>query len=194
MLRVIVIALLLAPALFSQLLPGRVMQFPPQLKQYLELTDTQVNAISQAYTTFQTFQSGKIQRMAQVQLELSQETAKSTIDPMALGVRYAELEAIRRELNAEQGKVAAQIQGTLTPAQKTKLQSLQQAIQLQPVICEAQAFLLLGGTLPVPAVPILTTSNRWFDTTTFTLPAIGCGAGIRTGDFAGFPTGPVPQP
>jgi Spy/CpxP family protein refolding chaperone len=195
MIRAVLMVSLFAPALVSQIV-GVISQFPPQLKQYMELTDAQISSIVQINTSFQTFQLEKSRRIGQVQIELFQETAKPVIDAMALGVRHLELESIRRELQAEQSKVATQIQNVLTAAQKTKLQALEQAMQLQSVICEAQAMNLLGqrqfGAAPIAVNPFYSIPvNRWFDTSAFLLPTAACGTGIRSGSF-NFVTGPAP--
>ncbi len=198
MIRAVFLVFLTVPTLFSQIMGG-ITQFPPQLKQHLELTDEQVNSIVGLNSSLQAFQLEKLRRTAQVHLELSQESAKPTLDPMALGVRYVELEAIRREIESEQNRIAADIQNVLTPAQRTKVQALQQAMQLQSVICEAQAVNLLSQAQPVPAlnrVPFpgnLIPASRWFDTNAFLLPAPVCAVGIRTGSFTGLPV-PAPQP
>ena len=194
MLRIVFAISLTITALFSQII-GSISPFPPQLKQYLELTDEQVNSILRLNNASQTFQLEKLRRSSQVQLELSQETAKPTLDPMALGVRYVELEAIRRDIEADQNKTAASIQNVLTAAQKTKVQALQQAMQLQSVICEAQSVNVLRPVqsglpiaTPIPANRI--SGSRWFDSAAFLLPSVGCGAGIRTGILTPTPLPP----
>lgn len=116
---------------------GGLVSFPPHLKTYLELTDAQVAAITKANTDLNAFRDGKVQRQFQVQMELAQETVKETVDPMALGLRNAELEVIRRELAAEQKKTAAAVQNLLMAPQKAKLATLQQALQLYSLACTA---------------------------------------------------------
>jgi hypothetical protein len=199
MTRAVVTLFLTVPALFSQIpggvIGGIISPFPPQLKQYLELTDEQVASILRLNSSSQTFQLDKLRRSGQVQFELSQEMAKPTLDPMALGIRYVELEAIRREIEADQNKTAANIQNVLTAAQKTKVQALQQAMQLQSVICEAQSVNVLRPSVGFPAITPFPanriSATRWFDTAAFLVPGVACGSGIRTGIFT---PGPVPPP
>jgi hypothetical protein len=146
------------------------------------------------------FQGEKARRTAQVQLELSQETSKPTIDAMALGVRYLELEAIRRELKSEQDKVLASIQNVLTPAQKAKLQALQQAMLLQSTICEAQAMNLLGQ--PQLGTPFLTLGPVLGGLLPYPAPvgsfiygpATSCTPAFRNGDFSGLVPPPTQLP
>ena len=119
------------------------------LQSYLELTREQVMAIQRLNAASAQFQIEKLRRSSQVQVEIAQETAKTTLDPMALGVRYLELEAIRREVAAEHERTYAEIQKVLTDAQKTKVRALLAAMQLQPVICDARVQNILP---PVPTI------------------------------------------
>ncbi|HYI95943.1 MAG TPA: hypothetical protein VEX68_20545 [Bryobacteraceae bacterium] len=138
--KIAVLFLLSIAAGYGQLLPGRELiegLFPPQLKTYLELTDAQVTAMTKANSDLNAFRAGKVQRQFQVQMELAQETAKQTVDPMALGLRHAELEVIQREIAAEQKKTATAVQSLLTAPQKAKLATLQQALQLYSLACTA---------------------------------------------------------
>src|SRR6266852_910002 len=91
--------------------------FPPELKQYLALSDDQVTKISTLNAQLSSFRATKFQRQIQVQSEIAEWTAKEVLDSQALGIRYAELEAIRRELNDQQKTTASQIQTLLTVEQ-----------------------------------------------------------------------------
>jgi hypothetical protein len=128
--------------LIAQILPGPIVgapPFPAELQKYLELSTEQVNAIQRLNGASREFEIEKGNRAFQVQIELAQETAKTPLDAMALGVRHVELEAIRRELRAQQQKTYDEIQKILTAAQKTKVQALIDAMRLQGVTCEAQS-------------------------------------------------------
>jgi hypothetical protein len=198
MLKVIAAVLLTLPAGSAQIV-GVITDFPPQLKTYLELTDDQVNSIKKANADLDTFRATKLQRQFQVQAELAQETSKQTPDPLALGLRYVELEAIRRELQAEQQKAATTVQNVLTPSQKTKVSVLQQALLLYPTACSAMEQNVLQTAAPVPTniIPV----NRIDTTGLFAsfllgLPASNCTSGLRAGSFtftAGLPF-PASQP
>lgn len=187
----------------AQFLSGRVLidgQFPPQLKTYLELTDAQVAAITKANSDLNAFGAGKVQRQIQVQIELAQETAKQTVDATALGLRYAELEVIRRELAAEQKKTAAAVQSVLTAPQKTKLAVLQQALQLYSLACQAVDQNVLDSVIQFPGniIPANRIDPAQTSFASFLLgrvPTPGCGSGItlpgfRTGDFTFTPLVP----
>lgn len=128
--------------------PVRWFDFAPELQRYLELTPEQVNTLGRRNAALAEFNGEKYRRIAQVQLEIAEETQKTQLDAMALGLRYLELEAIRRELRAEADKAYVDIQAILTPAQKTKVQALVEALRLQPVICQAQAVNILPSAVP----------------------------------------------
>jgi hypothetical protein len=70
---------------------------------------------------------------------------------MELGLRYAELEGIRREIGVEQKKIVAKVRGALNPAQLAKLKVLEEAVKLQPLIGDAACENLIDGPgTPVP--------------------------------------------
>jgi hypothetical protein len=194
MLKAIAAVLLTLPIGSAQII-GIVTDFPPQLKTYLELTDDQVTSIKKANADLDTFRSAKLQRQFQVQAELAQETAKQTPDPMALGLRYVELEAIRRELQAEQQKTATAMQNVLTAPQKAKVAALQQALLLYPTACSAIEQNILQTAAPVPTniIPV----NRIDTTGLFAsfllgLPTSNCTSGLRAGSFIFTPGLPFP--
>lgn len=159
--------------------------FPPQLKQYLALTDDQVARIGAVRTQFATLQAGKVQRQFQLQQEIAEQTARAVPDPLALGIRYAELESIRRELETRQKSLVSQTQLVLGADQKIKLVALEQALALNSTACSA-----IGQNLLSPPVA----SAQWFDSSSFGsvlvgIPSLGTCAGIptaiiRTGDFS----------
>lgn len=109
----------------------------PQLTRYLELTPEQLAGLLRIQTEWQRFLAQKQQRATQVERELSRETSATTPDPLSLGLRYAELEAICREARDKDKENIASARKLLTPAQSTKLLTLEAAYALQPVIAEA---------------------------------------------------------
>lgn len=192
--RFILVFLLTLGGLAAQFLP-MPNRLPPGLVSYLEITDAQQQQIVQANLTLQNFSLLKARRTAQVQTEISTETAKPDLDPMALGMRYRELEAIRREIAAEQKRTVDTVQAILTTAQKQKLSVLQEALRIQSTACEAVSANLMSA--PPQFVPA-----PWIDTGSFAslllvpnvIPALNtCGVtgGMRTGDFTFLPT-PLP--
>jgi len=166
MVRLIPILLVIAPA-FAQRMPGSF--FPTQLKEYLGLSDTQVASIDQLNSDYTSFNLQKQLRIAQVQRELVVETAKEQLDPMALGMRYVEIETIRRELADQLQKSRASAVALLADAQKLKLKALEDAMKLQPTITQAQC----ENLLPQAAIP------------SGIIPANRLAGVMRTGDFTG---------
>jgi hypothetical protein len=160
-----------------------------RLRDYLQLSDSQVLAILGNNEQYNRWSAGKQARIQQVQIEIADETVKDPLDPMALGVRYAEVAGICREMKDQAAAYQKQNTDVLTAPQKTKLQALQDALNLAPTISDAQSGNLLGS--PGYAPPFFTSGS--FGTTTGALlgvlgPANGCSVTlpvIRTGDFAG---------
>jgi hypothetical protein len=69
---------------------------------------------------------------------------------MALGVRYAEVETICRELKDQATAYQTKNTSVLTDPQKAKLQVLQDAVKLAPVISDAQSGNLIGTSTYAP--------------------------------------------
>ena len=126
---------------------GTFSPFPETLKNYLELTDQQVSQIVAKNQQLDEYRSAKMQRHFEVQLEIAQETRRTMLDPMAIGLRYLELETIRREIEAESRKITTEIQALLTPAQKAKLSMLEEVLRQQNTACAAMSWNLM----PQPA-------------------------------------------
>jgi hypothetical protein len=174
----------LAAAGYAQL-PGP--NFPLALSQYLSLTDQQILAIVKANTDYTRFTAEKQLRAAQVQREIAEETNRNTVDPMALGLRYTELESIRRELADRLTQTRQAVAAVLTDAQKQKIKALEDALKLQPVISEAQCENLLT---PAPTTGYASFLLGYVGSTTGVIaPAPLCGQ-FRTGSFT-FTPAPV---
>ena len=84
-----------------------------------------------------------------MQTEISQETAKDALDPMALGVRYLEVELICRDITLRTVAIQKTNTEVLTDQQKAKLKTLDDAMKLAPVISDAQNAKLLAGSSSV---------------------------------------------
>lgn len=108
---------------------------PEQVKTYLGLSDEQVLKIQALNTSLSQFQAAKAGRQIQVRVEISQEIRKESLDPMAVGLRYVELEVIRRELEREQQKTVAAVQALLNEPQKAKVAALVQVMRDYPTAC-----------------------------------------------------------
>ncbi len=118
--------------------------FPASIRNALALTDNQVSAIAGLQAAYRSLNARKQNRTADVLVEIRDETAKPAPDPLALGVRYAELGEIGQELTQAdmQGRVAAR--ALLTLAQRLKLQGLLDASAIASYIYVAESCHLLG--------------------------------------------------
>jgi len=128
-------------------IPGRNGPPPfPQIKSYLGLTDAQIAQIVLNVSAYSRLIAQRQQRIYQVQSEIQQETARSPLEPAALGVRYAEIEAICRNVNDEAAAAQNRNLALLTDTQKAKLKVLDDASKLLPIITETQS----AGVLAPP--------------------------------------------
>lgn len=155
-----------------------------QVQQYLQLTDGQLQAILANNGEYNQLATTRQVRISQLQAELATETARETLDPMALGSRYAEIETICRDLKSEAGAYQQKNTAILTDPQKAKLQALQEAIKLAPVISGAQSGNLIGSS---SYAPLFFTSASAFASTSGAVlggiigPVSGCYSPQRTG-------------
>ena len=123
--------------------------FPSELRNYFGLSDDQVRQIAGINETFQSavpLQEAAIQQLNQ---QIMAETQKSVLDPVTLGTLYVALEQARRDEQAARDQAIGSVTRLLTPPQRIRLQALQDALNLQPLIDVAgkENFLLI----PVPA-------------------------------------------
>ena len=127
----------------------QILQFPPQLKAFFELSDDQIARIRTVQAQFTSFYGNKILRQYQLQAEIAAETAKPTPDPLALGIRYAEIESIHRALQTQLEATVGQAQAVLSAGQKAKISTLQQALSLYSTACNA----VIQNLMSVPVIP-----------------------------------------
>jgi hypothetical protein len=143
-----------APLLFAALSPAQVsrLQFPASLKNYLQLTDAQVSTIVGLDTAYDSFNSDKQARIAQVRQSIADLTGADQLDPLALGNAYAEIEAINRDLRDKLNQLQSDLANTLTAAQSTRLKLLAVSQGLLPLastaVCE-------NYLTPPPASPTI---------------------------------------
>lgn len=123
----------------------------PLVKDYLGLTTVQAIAIAANNDEYNRALSEKQQRIRQVMQELAEETARESMAPQALAVRYMEIELICRDLSALANTLRAQNLAVLDDGQKKKVAALEAAFKVAAVIQEAQASNLLAAPLGPPA-------------------------------------------
>lgn len=140
--RLLLIGVLAVGSVFGQGFP--LSAFLALIRDYLSLTETQVQQIRRQNADFEEWMSPKYERMASaLPFEIAAETAKEPIDEAALGARYAEMERLRREIAARRAAVIEANLRLLTEAQRTKMKALEEALQLVGTGAQAEAFLLM---------------------------------------------------
>ncbi len=123
--------------------------FPISVRQYLNLTDTQVAAIYAVSATYNEQYLRAQNQIADVQVQIRDLTAAPSPDPVAIGADYAQLVGIQQQIQTYGAQARTAARATLTPAQTTQLQVLQNSVTLQPLVSQAEACSLL---VPVPSV------------------------------------------
>jgi hypothetical protein len=136
------LCILVALPLSAQTQPPR--QLLPQVRDFLQLTNSQVLGIALNNDEYNRNIQDRLQRVRQVQTEIAVETAKDPVDPAQLGVRYTEIELICRELRDLANNLQKQNLALLTDEQRTRLKALDDVYKLLPVLIEAQMSNLLG--------------------------------------------------
>jgi hypothetical protein len=145
-------------------LPALAQQLPrpilPQVKDYLQLTTGQLYQIAVNNDGYNRQVSERQLRIRQVMTELTAETARTDLDPLALAVRYQEIELICRELKDAALATRKLNLAVLDDRQRAKLKSLEEALALLPVLVDAQSGNLTGTWISPPSgFPSTASSN-----------------------------------
>lgn len=111
---------------------------------YLGLSDERARVLGGEKRAFGEWMQTRYERGVEVQKELAKETGRSPLNPMALGVRYAELEMLRREVEERGLALVAANVGSLTEAQRGRLGELEAAMRLARIGNEAQVLQVLA--------------------------------------------------
>jgi hypothetical protein len=142
-----VLACLLAAAglAAAQATPGMpIFRLPnAELIKFLDLSATQVVDLAQIDGELNALIIQKATRVAQVRAEIDVETHREDPVPIEIGARYWELENICRESQAAARRAIESARKLLTKDQLTKMQALEQAVALAPVIEQARGVHLL---------------------------------------------------
>lgn len=151
--------------------------FPQAVREHLSLTEEQVERIQALQARYSAYAGPKVLRRLQVEQEIAQEAARESLDALALGLRYVELEVIRRELAEERTKTVAAVRALLTEAQKGRAAELERALRDYATACSAAAAFLLEA----PEMLTVTTQEDRFSRTTGVV--CGLGAWVDVGEF-----------
>jgi hypothetical protein len=125
-------------SLSAQVIIAQSTGFPTDLKQYLNLTAREVAAIHEAATRYNQAAASKQLRLIEIRNEIDAETRKTRPDALTLGVKYNEIESIRRELATQLAALRDQLQASLGRTQRDKLNALDDARNLLPIAYDAQ--------------------------------------------------------
>jgi hypothetical protein len=125
-------------SLSAQVIIGQSSAFPTDLEQYLNLTAREVAAIQQATTRHNQVAAAEQIRTIEIRNEIDAETRKTQPDALTLGVKYNEIESIRRDLATQLAALRDQLQALLAPPQRDKLSALYDARNLLPIAYDAQ--------------------------------------------------------
>ncbi len=103
------------------------------LDAYLQLNRTQRQSLGRNNQEHERWRRLKEDRVRQVRGEIFDETRRSPLDPTAMGFRYAEVEAICREIDEREVQLVKVNRDVLNEAQKVKLAALEEVMKLAPV-------------------------------------------------------------
>lgn len=146
---------------------------PDTLVRFLNLTPAQEQRFQQIREAFPV--GSDILRMRTVVQEIVEETQRAELDPLALGLRYAEVESLRRNHSERLRRFEAANREVLTPDQRNRLAILEEAIRLRPTSdqarsasivgqrCQFRGFFFLDGIDPSPGFArVVTADFFWF--------------------------------
>ncbi len=116
-----------------------------ELKAYLNLTDTQVQALQTLRQNSMASLSSVHAQMRTAEESLQTKMASgSSSDATAAGNLMMQISTLRKQVQQAQASLTQQSVATLTAEQQTKLKALQAAADLQPDIMQAQMLGLLA--------------------------------------------------
>jgi hypothetical protein len=143
MTRLATIAALGVTVCLAQPIPGRA-PVTDELKAYLQLSDSQVQALQQIRQQEATAVRDIAQQMQQRQTALRQLLQAGNADAAAVGRAMLEIEALRRRVADQDTAFRGQAANLLNEQQKTRLKTLDDASKLLPEIRQAQSLNLLA--------------------------------------------------
>lgn len=144
--------LLAAAALLAQ-------NSPPPIAGYLALTPGQTAEMAQNLLDYREYLNRTGERSFLVWQEIAEERRREPIDPLALGLRFAELVTLKRETAERERAVTARQRALLTPEQTIRLQNLIEADRLSNQLApDARGLFLMPvrfGPQPFPDLSLL---------------------------------------
>lgn len=141
--------LLVIAAAYAQTAPAPGVPPLTRIRDYLSLTDAQVESLIANLRQESALRAERARRVTQLQQALQEEAARQRADPGTLGSLAVERETVCRSDRQQQTAVTERAVALLTAAQRTRLQTLDEARKLDLVMVEAQSLALLdSGPLP----------------------------------------------
>jgi Spy/CpxP family protein refolding chaperone len=139
--RIIAVAVLSFSSLAGQepgtaILPAFPQQWD-QLKQYLVLTEAQVSSLEQLRQNRLQQEQGIYRQMAEKQRQMYELLQQGSNDTVAIGRLMVDINNLSRQLPLKGDTYRTEVLAQLTPAQKTKLPGLSEALKLQSVAWQA---------------------------------------------------------
>jgi hypothetical protein len=129
--------------------------FPAELQKYFSLTQQQIGQLNRFTAAYDQMVAEKQQRLAVLQREIQEETARLIPDVAQVGGRYIEVEAIRREADAAYDQLRHDAQALFTAEQKQKAQALDDAQRQVGTALMAQCYGLVNPVAAPPAEGVI---------------------------------------
>lgn len=118
---------------------------PTALKEFLGLTDAQVQQLTTLRRTLPDVMRPFAEQLREREQALREEMQKSNPDPARVGRLMVEMKQIRDNMQTARQRLDDQAKALLTPEQRTKLAQLEAAQKLAPAIRQGIGLGLLDG-------------------------------------------------
>ena len=159
------VILMAAAIVTAGLLPAQVISPPiigpnyQDLKAYLNLSDTQVQALIAVQKTQQDASMAIYKEISDKQMQLNNLLKADAPDPFQVGQLTVDINNLRKKLPLSGDPYHTNALNVLTADQKTKLAGLVSALQLQPAANEAANLNLINRPKgPIYVTPLLRTA------------------------------------
>lgn len=117
----------------------------PKIAEYLQLSSTQRRALLSNMDELERFWRSRTTQIIRLTHDAAAETAKPSLDELALGHIYAAIEEQCRGAREEERHTRNLNLAVLTGAQRSRLEALTEARKLGPTIASAKSLLLVSG-------------------------------------------------
>jgi Spy/CpxP family protein refolding chaperone len=150
---------MLLPAQLPQRSDGAsIMIYPPpvsyfdDLKQYLGLSDAQLEQLRQILADRDRATQAIYQQISAKQMELHNLMESGSNDALRIGTLTLEIRNLQKQIGSPQDSFRQRALAVLTPEQRTKLAGLDQVLKLSPAASQGVMLLLLEPPPPGPPV------------------------------------------